>query len=576
MITAVIFFLAIMLTIVGGVSFAVLRQVKNAHDFIRSKESYYLSEGGMEDLLYRVKAGKNYSSAETLILNNYSTVTTVSDVSGGKLISASTNRDGDVRKISANISIGTGESFNYGVQTGQGGFDLQGGSRVNGNVYANGSITGDSATITGSATAANSSSLAADQTNNTPTTPANSITFRNASASQDFAQSFQVSTTEVVNKTQVYIKKFGSPSNVTVRIVEDNNGVPSGAEVTNTTISSSLITTNYAWVDALFPSGKLLVTGTTYWLVLDSGSQSSSNYYIIAANAGGYSNGTGKVGTYGGTWNNTSPAGLDGYFVLYLGGQQSTIGGTGSIVVGSGGVGDAWAHNVQGVQVAGSLYCASGNGNNKSCDTSRGDPAPQPLPVSQGNIDSWKAEATAGGINSGDLHFGSAGGSLGPKEIDGDLTIGGGGTVIVKGTLWVTGNLSLAGGSKIVLDSSYGASSGVIVIDGTTSLTGGSDIKGTGQAGSYILILSTSDCPTSLSCSGNPAINDATVLTSAVLNAQNGTIAIAGGSHLKEATAYRLTVAGGSVLTYDSGLVNMHFKSGPSGGWNISGWSETQ
>ena len=573
MLTAVIFFLFITITIVGGVSFAVLRQVKNGQDLIRSKESYYVSEAGLEDVVYRIKNGKNYSSTETLNVNGYSAVTTVSDVSGGKLIASATNRDGDVRKVSTNISIGEGASFNYGIQTGQGGFNLSGGSRINGNVYANGSIVADGGVvITGSAVAANSSPLAADQTNNSPSTPTNSVTFRNANGSQDFAQSFVVGTTEVVNKIQLYIKKVGGPSNITVRIVEDNAGMPSGTEVTNATLSSSLVTTNYGWVDVLFPSGKLLTTGTTYWFVLDSGSSNASNYYVIAANSAGYPSGIGKIGSYGGTWNATSPSGLDGYFVLYLGGQQSTIGGgsyVGSVVIGSGGIGDAWAHTVQGAQVAGNLYCQTGSINNKSCDTSKGDPQPQPYPVSDGNIADWKAEAAAGGVLSGNRTYGSAGGTLGPKEINGNLIINGGGTLTLTGTVWVTGTITLSNGAKIVLASSYGSDSGVLLADGDIDLTGGSDIRGTGQAGSNVLVITTSN--------DDPAISaGSSSFTSAVLNAQNGGINLDGGGTIKEATAYKITASHGATINYDSGLVNTQFQSGPSGGWNLSGWNETQ
>ena len=581
MITAVMFFLFITVTIVGGVSFSVLRQVKSGQDLIRSKESYYISEAGVEDVTYRIKNSKNYSAAEALSLGGFTANTTVSDISGGKIISSATNRDGDVRKVAAQVAIGAGVAFNYGIQTGQGGFGLEGGSQVNGSVYANGSILAQGGVvITGSATAANSAALAADQTNNSPSAPPSSVVFRNASASQDFAQSFGVSTSEVVGKLQLYIKKTGSPSNITVRIVEDNAGAPSGAQVTSAQLSSGLVTTNYGWVDVLFPSGSLLAVGTTYWLVLDSGSTSSSNYYVIGANSGVYGTGTGKVGQYGGTWSNTSPAGLDGYFVLYLGGQQSLIGGgdwTGSVVIGSGGVGDAWAHTVTGASVAGTIYCQTGSSNNKACNTTKGDPDPQPYPISQGMVDDWKDEAMTGGTINGNYSVGWAGASLGPKKIAGNLTVDGGGTLTLTGTLWVTGSVTVTSGAKIVLASSYGTNSGVLVSDGIMNFSGGSNIKGSGQTGSYLLMLTTSDCPQSLSCGASPAIfAGSSSFTGAIFNAQNGTIALEGGATIKEATAYRITAEGGTVINYESGLINVNFSSGPSGGWNIQSWNETQ
>lgn len=60
-----------------------------------------------------------------------------------------------------------------------------------------------------------------------------------------------------------------------------------------------------------------------------------------------------------------------------------------------------------------------------------------------------------------------------------------------------------------------------------------------------------------------------------VLNAQNGNMYLSGGVNAKEATAYKITATGGTIITYESGLADMNFPSGPSGGWNFSGWEET-
>ena len=44
------------------------------------------------------------------------------------------------KKISITVAKGEGMSFNYGIQSGEGGFELRGGSRINGSVYSNGNI----------------------------------------------------------------------------------------------------------------------------------------------------------------------------------------------------------------------------------------------------------------------------------------------------------------------------------------------------------------------------------------------------------------------------------------------------
>ena len=59
-----------------------------------------------------------------------------------------------------------------------------------------------------------------------------------------------------------------------------------------------------------------------------------------------------------------------------------------------------------------------------------------------------------------------------------------------------------------------------------------------------------------------------------IIYAPNGTINISGGASLKEATGYKMKVSGGSSITYESGLTNNNFSSGPSGSWAVEDWGE--
>ena len=59
-----------------------------------------------------------------------------------------------------------------------------------------------------------------------------------------------------------------------------------------------------------------------------------------------------------------------------------------------------------------------------------------------------------------------------------------------------------------------------------------------------------------------------------IVYAPDGTIRITGGASLKEATGYRIYVSGGSSITYESGLTDNNFSSGPSGSWSINSWKE--
>ncbi|MFA5888667.1 MAG: choice-of-anchor R domain-containing protein [Candidatus Paceibacterota bacterium] len=581
MLIAVIFFLFTSMTIVFGIISPILKQATISKEVVFSKESYYLAEGALEDAVYRLKTGKTVSSGDTVVLNGYTATINVISTSEGKTINAVSDRAGIIRKMQSSVTTGVGTAFNYGIQTGTGGFNLSGGSRVNGNVYSNGDIIAtNGVTITGSAIAANSSALSSDQLNDTPTPPTNNIKFRDTSTTQDLAQSFQVTNQGPINKVSLYIKKTGSPSDITVRMVTNSSGNPSTTNLFTTqgTLSASLVSINYGWVDVVFPDNPELIPGTTYWLVLDNSTQSSTNYYTIGGNSS-YTNGSAKLGKYAGTWNNTNPVGLDGYFRIYLGGLTSTIGGgtyVGAVVIGSGGVGDAYAHNVTGAQVAGNLYCQTGDDNNKSCDTSRPDPSPTGYPISDSNIADWKSEASAGGTITGNYTVGWAGATVGPTKITGNLVVNGGGTLTLSGTIWVQGTITLSGGGKIKLAASYGTKSGVLLSDNIVSLAGGGNLSGSGQAGSYLMVLTTSNCPIDSSCGGVDALTLSGGAGAVILSAQRGTMTLNGGSGVKAATAYLIKASGGAIINYESGLADVNFSSGPSGGWSISSWEEVE
>ena len=577
MLIAVIFLIFISLAVIAGLVLPSVREYKVASESVNSQKSYFLAESGVEDAMYRILNGKPISSSETITLGSNSATTTITSSGNQKEIISLGNVLNFERQVDLLLTAGTGVSFNYGIQVGQGGIDLQGSSGVNGNVYANGPITGTSSSfISGTAISANSPALVADQSNGSGT-PSYDVIFGNASATQDIAQSFQVVTSSPLNKVSFYIKKVGTPSDATIKIVNDSSGSPGTTVIASGTLSSSSITTSYGWIDFSFNTNPLLNTGTTYWLVVDA-STSSSKYYTLGATNGGYANGLGKIGQQGGTWNNTTPSGLDYYFKIYLGGVTGLIAGSSGsqwnqMRVGTSGTGTAQAHTVNYTQAPGLIYCQSGTGNNKSC-TSQTDPAYIAYPVSDANITKWQNDALVGGIYSGTYNTPGYGQeSLGPKEITGDLNVTGSNTLYITGTLWVKGNVTVSGAAKIVLDASYGNSSGVIVANGWLDLEGSGQLNGDGQSGSYILFTTTSVCDSSF-CSHN-AIDISGAAGSVVLNAQNGTISFSGSASAKEAVGYKLVLTGATTVNYQSGLANTNFSSGPTGGWNIGSWQET-
>lgn len=580
MMILVFFFMLIGLTILIGIISPTVREFRVASVNLQSKKAYSIAESGVEDMMYRIKNNMEVGTIgqdRTLFLKD-STVnipTDYIDILGGKKkITITGDMNSNQRKIDLTLTTSTGVSFNYGVLAGQGGIFLDSGM-IYGNVYVNGPITASSSgsnEISGTAISANSPSLISDQSNGIGI-PSYNINFANNNATQDIAQSFRVSEDGSLNKVSLYLKKTGNPSSVTVKIMNDVSGNIGPTIIASGTLSSSLVTTSYGWIDVSFSTNPMLNTSKTYWLVIDAGTSTSKYYTIGSTDGDNYTDGISKIGRLDSSWNNTTPSGLDYYFNIYLGGINGLISGDGKwnpLDIGTSG-GIVKANTVKYVNATGDIYCQSGLDNNKTCISGEPDPTYIAFPVSEANIIEWQEGSNSGGVHSGNYTVGpwpDQNVSLGPKKIEGNLRVTSGGVLTLTGNLWVTGNLVLDGGGTIKLDSSYGEDDAVIVVDGTITVTGGTEATGSGAEGSYLMLLSLSDSTSAISITGGSG--------AVIAYAQNGTIYVSGGAHLKEATGYRIVVTGNSSITYESGLTNNNFSSGPSGSWSIDSWKETE
>jgi hypothetical protein len=157
MLVATIFFLVISLTIILGLASPTVRAQKMTRELFFSRQSYYLAEGGMEDVVYRMRQGLPVGSSESLSLGGATVTTVTSDSLEGKGIVSTGTFEGSVRKVATELILGEGVAFHYGIQIGNGGFNLAQNAGVNGNIYSNGSVTGQNGSfVTGSVSAVNS------------------------------------------------------------------------------------------------------------------------------------------------------------------------------------------------------------------------------------------------------------------------------------------------------------------------------------------------------------------------------------------------------------------------------------
>jgi hypothetical protein len=261
----------------------------------------------------------------------------------------------------------------------------------------------------------------------------------------------------------------------------------------------------------------------------------------------------------------------------YITGDAFVAGSTGTISnmrVGYGGTGEAHAHTVTGSTITGNLYCQSGSGNNKACNTSEDDPISQDLPITDEQIASWTADAVAGGTTSGNVTISSPT-TLGPRKIAGNLTITS--TLTLANTLYVTGNVNISGTVK--LSSSYGSNSGMIISDGYITIGNGVIFQDSGTAGSYIMLLTNSNCDVSMSgapCNGNNAIDVSNNSSISIVNAQQGTVYFSNNAGVKEAVGNKIILKNNVGISYGSGIISTNFTSGPTGSWVLGGWTESE
>lgn len=591
---AIIFFLVISTTIVVGSAGTVIGSRKSAQNLIKSKSSYFTSEAGMEDALYRIKKNKQISNPEITTLNGGAVSVVVTDSGNGeKTVTAKGDVSADKRNITASVSAGQGYDFFYGVQAGAGGVEMSKGSNITGSIYSNGSISGENnedgqstAKITGDAIVAGHSE---EDMNVRSVNCLQDEIVGKTDPKIDYAQSFVAPSLSALSKVSLNLKKVGNPASRKVRIAINNNGSPADNDLAEGTLNKDLVTGLYGWTDVTFSSSPLLAPGNTYWIILDA-DKDNSNYWIWCKDSNnGYANGAGK---YSKDWNGDSWTQITGdlNFKTFFGGGVSSID---KVVV----MGNAKANSITNSKICGDAYYQTidsstlnflNSPTSQTCGTpttsgtaypGSSDPSLQNMPISQANIDQWKIDAQAGGTISGNYNV-ADNASLGPKEITGDLLMATNNTTLtVTGTIFVHGNLDMSNSSSIKCSSSYGANSCLIVADGWIHTDNNGTFAGSGTAGSFIMLLTTLACDGSFSAGcthNNGAVDVHNNATGVIFYAQNGKINLHNGVNVTEVTAYKLTLDNNAAITYNQGLANAIFSSGPSGGWNIKSWKEVE
>jgi len=217
-----------------------------------------------------------------------------------------------------------------------------------------------------------------------------------------------------------------------------------------------------------------------------------------------------------------------------------------------------------------------------------------PLPISTTTIQEWKDVITTYGttITAADPLC-----SSGTLTIDSDTTMGyvkiecnvdinktgPSAVVTLTGPIWVEGNLSFTQGPTIQVDPSLGRRSVQMIADNESDrltsskieIRNSTDFIGSGDDRSYIMLLSQNESASSSGSEiaidiGQSATGDVIVYTN------SGLVDIGNNIDLRSVTAYQINVANGSSITYETGLANMVFTSGPGGEYVIYDWQQVE
>lgn len=567
--------------ITGAVSFW-----QNSRYTLQSSQATNLAEAGLDKAIASLNAqGGAYSGqGETTLGPGSFEVAVTTLQNGAKSIESfgyvpSKAQAKSKKRVKATVAKGLGAAFYYGIQVGEGGLIMAENSQVTGvnntagSVYSNGNIEmQNNSEITGDVYVAGGIQPVADQ-QSLCLASCTDFTFGtnvNGQDVLDVAQSFKPTTSSVLNKVKLKLKKFGSPPDLVVRILADSSGKPDKNNVLSSgTLLASTVTGSYGLVEVIFTSPASLNADTSYWILVDT-SSSQTNYWAWSADSlQGYNRGFSSWSTHwvanNAIWTTTT---VDLDFETYMGGVPTYINGSNGVDIG----GSAYANTLYNLTIGGGAYYQMAE-NIQAGSTHPGsiDPVAQPMPLSDSNLTQWKNTASSLATYSGDIT--TCPSSLAPGKYIGSISLPSGCTVTVGSPIWIAqngssgGNLTFSNNNTLRLDPSYEDSSGVIIADNFITFGNGNKLLGSGTLGSYLIIVSefnSRDDP-----QGRDAISLNNSDNSGIIYSNLGSILVSNNNNLTEITGWKLRLMNNVVVEYDQGLANSFFSSGPSGAYSL-------
>ncbi|MEK7647296.1 MAG: hypothetical protein AAB378_02910 [Patescibacteria group bacterium] len=187
------------------------------------------------------------------------------------------------------------------------------------------------------------------------------------------------------------------------------------------------------------------------------------------------------------------------------------------------------------------------------------------------DIDYWKARANINNnpIN-GDAEYNSGSQTLGPRQINGSLRLNNSAALTIAGPLYITGNLEMNNNTDMYLSGAFGSDGTVIVVDGLITFNSNSEVHSTSASPKGYIIFA------GLHSGSGAIVLNSNAEIKAVVYALNGWVDINSNGEVVSLSGQGVRLGSNAELKYDLGLRDRRLTGGPSGGWLINSWRETE
>lgn len=267
-----------------------------------------------------------------------------------------------------------------------------------------------------------------------------------------------------------------------------------------------------------------------------------------------------------------------------VGGSVVSAGPTG-LIDGIHATSSAWAHTIRNAEIDVDAYYQVISNTDVGGIEYPGSPdqATTSLPITDEQVAEWEILAETGGTIATCPYEIDEDTTIGPIKIGCDVTIRNNPIITLRGHVWATGTIDIVNKPTLRVDSSVGDESLILIADNPANpLTSGKIIVrnattflGSGEDGSYIMLLSQNN--SAENGGGERAITiEQSASGDLLLYAGHGEVLLQQSTALKEVTAWRVRLQNSAQVTYESGLANTFFETGPSGSFTVSSWQEVE